>query len=228
MIEKKIITNSLKIILFISLFFSIPAISFAMERNIETDFFNAINKGDLGAVEKIFATDPTVAAKTDWSEFTPLMEAASRNNPAIVTFLLESNCCPNEQDDLGITPLQLAAASGQEENVKILLAAKANVNLSSDDNNESPLIAAARNGHNNIMRRLLSAGANKDQQESEKGLTALMIAVKFKHKESIKLLCKAGVSKKLQTKGGWTALDIAQSYQDPNLIKLLSDIQYCL
>ena len=54
--------------------------------------------------------------------------------------------------------MHLAAASGQEECLKLLIAAGADVNCL-DDSMETPLHAAARKNYLNCLRKLISHGA---------------------------------------------------------------------
>src|SRR5438094_2700213 len=63
----------------------------------------------------------------------------------------------NASDKSGSTPLHFAAAHGQLEVVKLLLAAKADVRAVTSHGN-SPLHRAAREGHADIVELLLANG----------------------------------------------------------------------
>jgi Ankyrin repeats (3 copies) len=65
------------------------------------------------------------------------------------------------RNQLGLTPLIVAASAGDADTVKSLLAAGAGVDATSADG-RTPLIAAIQSGQQNIVPILIAAGANLD------------------------------------------------------------------
>lgn len=86
----------------------------------------------------------------------------------------------------GFTPLIVASAQGNLENVKALIAAGADINAVSAKG-ISALIAASGQGHLEIVKTLLEAGANKNQ-ETQFGFTALKAAEQGKYTQIADLL----------------------------------------
>jgi uncharacterized protein len=88
-----------------------------------------------------------------------------------------------------------AAAVGNADSVKTLLASP-NVDVNGvDDTGNTPLIIAARLGHDDVVQALLIAKADASKKNSE-GKTALMLASEGGHEESVALLTQAGAGNK--------------------------------
>lgn len=81
----------------------------------------------------------------------------------------------------GLTPLLFAARQGDQDSVRILLAAGADVNQFSADGS-SALETAIRNGHYDLAAFLLDAGANPNHANAA-GLTPLYLAVHCRNLE---------------------------------------------
>ena len=92
-------------------------------------------------------------------------------------------------------PLTAAAARGFLDLVKLLLAARADVNAESRDETntrkQSPLAAAAEEGHLKVVNLLLEA--RPDMNQDAHG-TALALAIKKGHKDVAQNLLHAGAS----------------------------------
>lgn len=79
----------------------------------------------------------------------------------IVRYLLAHGAIVNEADRRGMTPLYLAAESGQITAAKILVTHGARINIrAQSEGGNTPLGVAARGGHASIVRYLVSAGAD--------------------------------------------------------------------
>lgn len=118
----------------------------------------------------------------DEHKVTTLLQASHRGMTPIVKALIEKNSKPEWVDaasDENITPLIAASSEGHLEIVKMLVNAKANVNLK-DKDQTSALMAAAARGHTDIVEVLLEAGANVNEQNVD-GHTALMFAYNGKN-----------------------------------------------
>ncbi len=84
-----------------------------------------------------------------------------------------------------------AAAAGNADTVRSLLASP-NIDVNGvDDNGNTPLIQAARLGHDEVVAALLAAKADVKTRNKE-GKTALMLAAEGGHDGTVRVLTQAG------------------------------------
>lgn len=102
---------------------------------------------------------------------TALMIAAYKANKPAVIALLDKGAAVNKQ---GWTPLHYAAASGDNEIVKMLMDKSAQLDALSP-NGTTPMMMAARNGHILTIKLLLDAGADASLK-NQRGMTAIDFA----------------------------------------------------
>lgn len=102
---------------------------------------------------------------------TALMIAAFKANKPAVIALLAKGAAVNRQ---GWTPLHYAAASGDNEIVKMLMDKSAQLDALSP-NGTTPMMMAARNGHILTVKLLLDAGADASLK-NQRGMTAIDFA----------------------------------------------------
>lgn len=141
------------------------------------------------------------------------------------------------RDGYGETPLTLAAQKGYLEIVKVLIAAKADVNKT-NKNGLTPLIFATLNGHLEIVKALIAANAdvnigdplwnavNKGHLEivkaliaakadvnstDDEGYTPLIVAASKGHLDMVKALIAAGADVNKTNNYGYTPLSVAAS-----------------
>lgn len=118
---------------------------------------------------------------------------------AMLNLLLDAGAAPNGiTDPYCIVPLMYAASNNDLDAIRLLLARRADVNLSCGDN-YTPLVSAASSGQPEALKMLLEAGA---QATGEPGSLALKYArenlnsnypeVKSRATEIIKILVAAG------------------------------------
>jgi hypothetical protein len=96
----------------------------------------------------------------------------------------------NEQDERGLTPLHIAAASGHKEVVQMLLASKAAVDVKGDYGS-TPLHVAAAKGQREIVEMLLSSGADVNAVDKQ-GQTPLTWALDENFSEVAAVLRRHG------------------------------------
>ena len=102
--------------------------------------------------------------------------AAHRNDLAAADLLITAGASVSAANELGATPLWLAALNGSAPMVERLLDAGASPNAALKMG-EQPLMTAARGGVVEVVELLLEHGADVNARELERGQTALMWAV---------------------------------------------------
>ena len=85
----------------------------------------------------------------------PLQTAAARGDVAEVRRLLAAGADVDATCDGGRTALFVAARHGRADVVRVLLAAKANVDSAATTDGATPLLMAAANGHLTVVQTLL-------------------------------------------------------------------------
>lgn len=108
----------------------------------------------------------------DSTQQTPLQIAAERNHAAIVSALLAAGARPDVADGRGSRPLHLAAGAGALETVRVLAAAKDEVNALSRDGSTALMLAVSRNDER-MVELLLGVGADPKVKTRSSGWTAL-------------------------------------------------------
>jgi ankyrin repeat protein len=123
---------------------------------------------------------------------TQLSEALSIAIP-----LLDAGAKVGERNAAGWTPLMLAAASGKEPLVELLVKKGAGVDDrafgSEQTEGLTALMAAAMNGHSKIVRFLIERGAGVNHR-TRSGFTALLLAASRGHLSSVEALIEKGAS----------------------------------
>ena len=102
----------------------------------------------------------------------------------------------------GLTPLAIAAGSGNAAMVRLLLDAGADVNAV-DPAGETMLMIAARVGVFEAVKVLIERGAVPDAKDAAQQ-TALMVAVRENHPDVVKLLIEVGADVNAKTRAGQT------------------------
>jgi len=186
----------------------------------ESKLIDACKNGSLEKVENLVcingAKPNTIGA---------IHQAARRDSPDIVQFLLDRGVDVNLPDCSGQTALHCAAGYGQKGVVNLLLQRGAKVSFS-DIDGRTALHHAAGGGHTKILELLLDTIERRDGTtelaKDSDGQTALHFAAKRGHKESVGLLLRRkpqAVNEK--DRNGRTALHFAAGYGCPEVVSLL-------
>jgi ankyrin repeat protein len=148
------------------------------------------------------------------------MAAAAQGNIGRMTRFLGTVDVNARFGGNGDTALHRAAARGQVQAVRLLLARGASVNAV-DDEGTTPLVAAAYRGHRQVVKLLLERGAAVDAQEMRYRLSSLTHAVGRNDKELVKLLLRYGADPLLKAADGRTAVDRAEANGAKEIVALL-------
>lgn len=147
----------------------------------------------------------------------PLYVAVKNNAIDIVKLLLKAGAYIN-QSCTGTTPFMLAANLGHLEIELLLIEFNADVKLISH-HDTFPLYEAVKNNDAGIARQLIEAGA--DINQSYEGTTPLMLAAELGYLEIAQLLIAFNADVRLTNTYGRTALHIAASCGQLDIVKLL-------
>lgn len=115
--------------------------------------------------------------------------------------------------------LHLAAALGNVDVVKLLIAAGARCNVR-DDNFLSPLHRACRNNHDLVVKSLIDAGANIDDRDRN-WITPLHVCAANNSLECVKLFMDKIVNKNVTDRNGSTALHHAANNGNCDMLTYL-------
>jgi ankyrin repeat protein len=164
----------------------------------DTPLHTAARKG-FEAVAKVLLANKADVNAQNKSGWTPLMCAASANQPEIVKLLLAAGTNPNLKGDRGETALNCAIGNSPEM-FQMLLAAKADPNTI-DSSGRTPLSYAAGKDGAKVVKWLLDAKANPNGGT----LTApLLAAIHAKDTHSVELLLQAGANPNAKGKVSWS------------------------
>jgi ankyrin repeat protein len=137
-----------------------------LAESAELDVFEAAALGEVERLRELLAADPTLAQGRSDDDFTALHYAAFFDGPDAVRVLVEHGADVNAfaDNDLGVHPLNSAAAAGQREVAAILLEHGADPNAPTR-RGFSPLDTARANGDEELAALLRSSGARDEPPE---------------------------------------------------------------
>ncbi|MCK5644078.1 MAG: ankyrin repeat domain-containing protein, partial [Gammaproteobacteria bacterium] len=136
-----------------------------------------------------FAEKPINKAAT--IELKILSESMTREDIGKIQEAIQAGADVNVRNKYGVTPLMMASQNGHVEVVKLLLAAKANVNAVDKTDGVTPLLIASVKGHTEIVKLLIAAKADVNAVRKTDGVTPLFMASRDGHTEIVKLLLAA-------------------------------------
>ena len=129
----------------------------------ELDVFDAAALGEVERLRELLGADLTLAQARSDDDFTALHYAAFFDGPDAARLLVDHGADANAfaDNELGVHPLNSAAAAGQREVAAILLQYGANPNAPTR-RGFSPLDAAKENGDEQLAALLRSHGARDE------------------------------------------------------------------
>jgi ankyrin repeat protein len=149
------------------------------------EFSKAVLYGDFDKVRQMVTADHAIINQPDKYGFCPLHNVMTEEQFDTVAYLIANGADVNIQNDVGITPLHLAA---YPENAKLLLDAGAVIDIQ-DNNGNTPLHILAAEGRESyeVLEFLIQHRANKTLKNKE-GKTALDIATNRNDRANMNLL----------------------------------------
>jgi cytohesin len=123
--------------------------------------------------------------------WTPLLDAACTGRTQVVKLLLQHEAKVDAGDSHGYTPLLYAIWSADEESVRTLISAGADVNKRPSKDDSLPLFYAVWHGHAGIVKAIMDAGANVNA-EDDNGWTPLRYAIEATSPDMINLFMGTG------------------------------------
>ncbi|MBX3722061.1 MAG: ankyrin repeat domain-containing protein [Turneriella sp.] len=167
-----------------------------------------------------YLNEQAIAAK---ESVTPLMMAAKKGDIEGVQQRLAAGDDLNLTDVQGETAIYKACAASHIDVVKLLIKAKADVNIATKYGGETPVIVAAQKGYDDIITLLIKARAiiNPKPQRFLDNQTALMAAARKGHASTVSLLIKAKARLNDQDDKGRTALFQASESGQAEVVKIL-------
>ena len=152
---------------------------------------------------------------------TRLSEAAMNGNKEVVRSLLKEKIDVDAAQGDGTTALHWAAFRDDLDMVKMLIAAGANVKVTTREGAITPLSMACNNGDAAMIETLLKAGADPNETNAN-GTTALMTAAGAGSADAVKVLLDHGANAKAkETAHGQTALMFAAALNRDAVIRIL-------
>jgi ankyrin repeat protein/beta-lactamase regulating signal transducer with metallopeptidase domain len=185
----------------------------------------ASQKGRAEMARLLIAAGAEVNAKDNQGR-TPLSYAEGRYECRKVAELLRAHGATEEtsavsNDQKPAKSLHDAAAGGDIERVKSLLAAGADVNGKQDETGRTAPHCAVEAGHRNMAELLIAKGADVNARTTDKGWTPLVCAVNERHAELVKLLLDEGADSAGKTDDGCAFLHQASRAGYLGIVKRL-------
>ena len=178
-------------------FLTSPA--FAAER--DTRLADAAMNRDVATVRTLLQ-QKSIDVNAPGRDGTPALHWTVRvNDLETASALLRAGADPKLITRYGVTPMALAASSGNAAMLKLLLESGADANTP-DGAGETPLMAATQVGSLDSVKTLLSAGATLDARDRTFQQTALMVAVRANHPDLVRYFIEQGAAVNAQTRTG--------------------------
>jgi len=155
----------------------------------QSQFYSAVEKGDIAAVEKLLAEGKKLNS-VNWNLETPLMHSVKHNQIEMTKLLLKSKADVNYQFFRGKTALKIAVKNGNTDIVRVLLDGGADIKIK-NLMKRTVLMSAAKYGHIEIAEMLINKGSDVNVKDI-KNITALMLAAEQGHINVVRLLLKRG------------------------------------
>ncbi|KAK2762602.1 hypothetical protein FQN54_000775 [Arachnomyces sp. PD_36] len=168
----------------------------------------AIRQGHERVVKLLLDSGADVNYPRGSTSETPVFLASYSMNPALMATVLSHR--PNLESGDGMTPLLVAVSVGDEDVVRLLLQAGANIRARTAEDGHTVLHMAVTYFKQSLLPLLLKSGATVDASSTNPpGLTALHLAAQVGNEDALRELIKAGANLFAKYSGRLTALHAA-------------------
>lgn len=187
------------------------------------DLFRAIVRGDLGTVQKLLESDPSLISVIDnrrgksSSGLTALYLAIKYGHYEIVELLLSKGANPNERDVYGQSSLDIAAEKGHAHLIKILVEYGAGIKGEKNEFGHPPLCYAS---NAQVAEALIANGADVNWR-NERGATPLHSIAGHGVTTAAEVVLTHGADINAKDKWGNTPLHRAANWGEKEMIELL-------
>ncbi|MDR0498087.1 MAG: ankyrin repeat domain-containing protein, partial [Treponema sp.] len=140
-----------------------------------------------------------------------------------LTLFLAAGFSPDTKSNTGVPLLSISARKGNNEILRYLLLAGAQVNLTADDRGSSALIDSVMGKHQELVKDLIAAGADVNIR-SKDGQSALIVAVGADEEAIVEMLLKAGADPDISDAMGVSARKYATLFHKSAIMALFDTI----
>jgi len=154
--------------------------------------------------------------------FTPdcFSQFMAKNKTEICNLFLEAKIDPNARDDFGTPLLNIAVRNDNEDFVKKLLAAGAEINAVSEDRGYTAVMDAVWRGNYEITKFLIEKGAELNTISKE-GQSNLVLAVGADRTKICEILAKNGADPDIKDQMGMSAYGYATLFKKTEIVEIL-------
>ncbi|PLT30160.1 ankyrin repeat domain-containing protein [Peribacillus deserti] len=173
-------------------------------------------------IEAVLKNFPEAINLTDIEGNNALHIASGKGDPDVIRMLEEAGIDDDMANNLGNTPVELAALSNQPLAVEAIAAKNPERFTKLNSEKKSLIILAASNSVHDMLKFLLKINRDHINDQDIHGHTALMYASEYGDTEAVKILLKHGAAAGLRSKEGKTAADYARQWKHKDIVDLLS------
>ena len=184
----------------------------------------AAHKGDLAAVEKLIAAKTDLEARDAYGR-TALHIAAYAKRHEVIRALARTGANLGAFENDRYDAVTIVGILGDDDTLRVLLAAGASAKLITSIHYGTALIASAHHGHPGVVRQLIAAGAPLDHINILHW-NALIEAVVLgdggaRHQAVLRALLEAGADTRLADRAGNTPLTLAKGRGFREMVQML-------
>ena len=144
----------------------------------------------------------------------------AKNKTEICNLFLEAEIDPNSRDEFGTPLLNIAVRNDNEDFVKKLLAAGAEINAVSEDRGYTAVMDAVWRGNYDITKLLIEKGAELNTLSKE-GQSNLVLAVGADRTKICEILAKHGADPDIKDQMGMSAYGYATLFKKTEIVEIL-------